>query len=148
MFKNRFLLIFARIKPSFANIDFSFIKYILSVFALVGVCIFFGIRIVFTLEEGYNIDKKLELIQAQVKKLEEENDFLKKQKDFIMSNYALELEYRSLGYAKENEEIFFVNLNQDYNQSNINDSKKEIAEQEQNNKQKDNWKDWLLLLFK
>lgn len=147
MFKNRFLLVFSRLKPSFSGIDFSFIKYVFSVLVLVGVCIFFGIRIVFTLEEGYNIDKKLELIQAQVKKLEEENYFLKKQRDFIMSNYALELEYRNLGYAKENEEIFFVDLNQDYNENNFNDSKKENNQQEQNNK-RDNWKNWLLLLFK
>lgn len=147
MFVNKYAYIFNKISSPFAYLDFELVKYLFFALLLLAVSLVFGVRIVSALEEGYKIEKKLDSLKNQVTKLEEENILLKKEKDFITSKEALELEYRNLGYAKIDEEIFFV----DYLESDNSNDYPKKAEQisKQNNKDKEeNWKEWLLLLFK
>ena len=119
MFRNKFYLYFIGVKNEFSQVDFDLVKYVTISLVLTGVSFFLIIRVLGSIEEGYYIEDKLNALSVEVKNLEEENAELRNRRDFFASGESLELQYRSLGYVREGEIVYFFSSGGDVSKGDL-----------------------------
>jgi len=126
--------------------DIENIKLILLFLAVFGIASFFIVRILETVNKGLEAQQRTEIVARQVEELENENKFLKSQKEAALSDSELEAQYRALGYKKQNETVYIVAKNATTPTLEVTPVAGLNGEQEKN--ELHNWQKWFLKLFK
>jgi cell division protein FtsB len=103
---------------------------------------FFGMRLLNSLEEGYQAENRLQLLYQQVNELENENRILRKENEAIASESETESLYRSLGYKKPGEAIYLI---EKPNPTVL--PTPASGQYDKENTARSNWQTWFMLLF-
>lgn len=128
-----------RIRPE----DIKSAKIVLLFMAMFSVISFFGYRIIQTVNQGFESQKRVENIASQVEKLEKENVMLKSERDTAMSESEIEAQYRALGYKKPGEEVYIVSRTNAGNTENTSTE----TNTESTSTEIPNWQKWIMLIF-
>lgn len=124
--------------------DVENIKLILLFLGIFAIAFFFSFRILNTVNQGLEAQKRTDTVASQVEELEKENKILKSQKDAALSDSELEAQYRALGYKKPNETIYIVAKRGPTPQ--VDATVQPTPEQKA--PEMENWQKWLIKLFK
>lgn len=126
--------------------DVENIKLVLFFITILGITLFFIVRILDTVNKGLEAQKRTEIIARQVEELENQNKFLKTQKEKALSDSEIEAQYRALGYKKEDEKVYIVIKN------GITPTMEATSDPSNHDIQEGNklynWERWLIKLFK
>lgn len=128
----------SRIRPE----DVQNAKMVLLFVAMFSVISFFAIRIVETINKGFDAQSRVENIANHVQKLEKENTLLKAERDAAISESEIEAQYRALGFKKPGEEVYIVSKAATPTAT---EEPQKLTEAESS--ATPNWQVWLMLIF-
>jgi len=124
--------------------DVENIKLILLFLGIFAIAFFFSLRILNTVNQGLEAQKRTDTVASQVEELEKENKILRSQKDAALSDSELEAQFRALGYKKPNETVYIVAKKGPTPQVEV--PTEPVADAKA--PEMENWQKWLIKLFK